>query len=96
MNTPPAQLDGADVLRFAVLSRAQHSVVSHRVDGRAIAPTAALAICRYANEPGFYLFYCNSEWAVLTDTLHDSMDNAANQAAFEFPDEELRFTPRHH
>ena len=96
MNTPPSHLDGAEVLRFAILSRAQHSVAVHAVDRVAVAPVAALAICRYAEEAGCYLFYCDSEWAVLTDTLHDSIDGAANQAGFEFPNEALRFTPRHH
>jgi hypothetical protein len=35
-------------------------------------------------EAGIYLFCCDSEWEVLTDTWHSSVDNAKAQAEFEY------------
>ena len=45
---------------------------------------AALAICQYANEDGFYLFYCSPDWKTITDTWHESLEDALAQAEFEF------------
>jgi hypothetical protein len=37
-----------------------------------------------------YLFYCDERWMVITDTLHDDVKAALEQARFEFGD--LAFT----
>lgn len=47
-------------------------------------PAAALAICRYHDDDGCYLFYCDALWNVLTDTWHESMEAAIRQADFEY------------
>jgi len=47
-------------------------------------PAAALAIARYANENGFYLFYLDQAGNVVTDTFHESPEAALDQAAFEY------------
>ena len=31
-----------------------------------------------------YLFYCDVAWNSVTDTYHDSMESAVEQAEFEF------------
>ena len=46
---------------------------------------SALAITRYKNGPGYYLFYCDEDWSVLNDTLHDTVSAAEAQAESEFP-----------
>lgn len=56
----------------------------HEVSGSLIPTPAALAICRYESNPGYYLFYCDSDWRVSTDTWHPSLDAARQQAEFEF------------
>jgi len=44
----------------------------------------ALAIGTYSGDYGFYLFYCNSAWEPLTDTYHQTLDDAKAQAEFEY------------
>lgn len=47
-------------------------------------PTAGLAICRYPEDPGFYLFYYDVIWAVQSDGYHLSIEEAERQAEFEY------------
>jgi hypothetical protein len=47
-------------------------------------PPAALAICQYEGEQSCYLFYCDAEWNVVTDTWHESVAQAMKQADFEY------------
>ena len=42
---------------------------------------AGLAICRAPD--GFYLFGCDAEWNTVTDTWHESLEDAQHQAGFE-------------
>lgn len=58
----------------------------HRVNGVAVGPMAGMAICQYVEEDtsGFYLFGCDQEWNCVTDTYHDSLDEALRQAEFEY------------
>ena len=43
-----------------------------------------LAICKYEEEPGYYLFYCDANWNVLNDTYHETKELAIEQAELEF------------
>jgi hypothetical protein len=45
---------------------------------------AALAICAYEGESDVYLFYCDSDWRTVTDTVHPSVEEALAQASVEF------------
>ena len=56
----------------------------HIVGGGVQPPARKLAIGQYSGEPGVYLFYCDAEWQVLTDTFHDSIAAAKEQAEFEY------------
>ena len=49
-------------------------------------PACALAIASYDNTPssGFYLFYLGDDGTVITDTHHESIDAALDQAAHEY------------
>ena len=49
-----------------------------------LGPAAALAICQYEGDSQYYLFYCDDEWNVRTDTCHQSLDDAKDQAEFEY------------
>jgi hypothetical protein len=83
---PPEILDGARVLQFASLSRAHPTgKTRHVVAGAEVSTFAALAIARYDDDPnGVYLFYCDSNWNVITDTWHENVAAAVGQANFEF------------
>lgn len=86
MNAPPPILDRAQVLRYAILDRGVTRTVAtiHRVRSVVMGPAEALAICTYADENGYYLFYCDSEWNVVTDTFHESLERAIHQAEYEY------------
>jgi hypothetical protein len=87
MDTPPHHLDGATVLKFADLSTALPTgETRHVIGGNEVSDFARLAIARYESKPGFYLFYCDEDWSVLTDTFHESLSAAVRQAEFEFGD----------
>src|SRR5437660_1050140 len=82
---PPTQLDGARVVTFAVLEGVTPTGRTvHRSESGVLPPPRALAICQYADANGWYLFYCDGHWNVLTDTWHNSEAEAKQQAEFEF------------
>jgi hypothetical protein len=56
----------------------------HGVDRVPVPPPALLRIVKYEGDEGFYLLYCDSDGAWLTDTVHDSIERAQEQARFEF------------
>jgi hypothetical protein len=45
---------------------------------------AAVAIARYEGSDRAHLFYCDAAWNVVTDTEHESVTAAIEQANFEF------------
>ena len=84
----PTRLDGATVLATARLDIAQATGNTRhlRDGGLANARITRLAIARYEDQSGVYVFYCDDDWSVVTDTFHDEVDGARNQARFEFGD----------
>jgi hypothetical protein len=82
---PPGALDGAAVLAYAHLEAAMPTEATrHIVRGEQVGSFAHLAIARYPEEPGYYLFYCDDDWTVVTDTFHESREAAEAQATHEF------------
>ncbi|MBU3068192.1 hypothetical protein KO481_42610 [Nocardia sp. NEAU-G5] len=85
MTELPQFIDGARVLRVATLlgttptGRARHTIGGHVVDG-----FAGLAIAQYDTDPGVHLFYCDAAWNCVTDTWHDDVAGAVEQARYEF------------
>ena len=45
-------------------------------------PASGLAICRDAD--GFLLFGCDGRWEAVTDTWHETIEDALRQAEFEY------------
>jgi len=85
MAPPPNQLDGARVIMWAEVSETRPTGgTRHWKDGKVMGPAAGLAICQYDDDSQFYLFYCDQEWAVCTDTCHSSLELAREQAEFEY------------
>ena len=54
------------------------------VRGELMGPMAGLAVCKYSDAPGFYLFGCDGDWQHITDTWHQTLDEAQQQAEFEY------------
>ncbi|WP_194817234.1 hypothetical protein [Nocardia sp. XZ_19_385] len=98
---PPKALDGAIVELFAFTKSAQatgvtrHSLISGSVTQILDPGTQflALAIAKYNEDAsaGCYLFYCDANWSVLTDTWHETVEDAIDQANAEFTG--LQFEP---
>ena len=74
------------VLRRIVLKHRHQSTgnTRHYRDGRELPAPAALEIARYAGDAGFYLFYLDAAGDEITDTYHESMEDAVSQAEWEF------------
>jgi hypothetical protein len=86
MPPPPKQLHGANVLLWTTDLKAARPTArtTHRVGGSVLGPAAALAICQYGGDSQYYLFYCDDDWTVRTDTCHASLAEAKQQAEFEY------------
>ncbi|MBA3770700.1 MAG: hypothetical protein H0X08_09455 [Blastocatellia bacterium] len=54
------------------------------VAGTLMGPSSGLAICQYDNEDSFYLFGCDEDWNSVTDTWHATVEEAKEQAEFEY------------
>ncbi len=79
-------IGGATTLLYTVIDdrHAKTGNTKHIVGGQLVEKINGLAICRYDNDPGYYLFGCNNNWDSITDTYHDSIDDAKEQAEFEY------------
>ena len=71
---------------FTVSLAARESTgkTKHWVFGTPMGKPASLAIVRIGNSAGYYLIYLDALRHEMTDTLHDSLDAAFEQANFEF------------
>jgi hypothetical protein len=86
MNPPPKQLGGANVICYAVITSEIKPTGGCRqiVAGVLQGPASALAICQYDGENNFYLFGCDENWQDVTDTWHETLEDAKHQAEFEY------------
>jgi hypothetical protein len=84
-NLPPEAIDGASVLLVAdVRGLPAIGTTRHVVDGVHRDDFAYLVVAAYLDGEGAYLFRCDSDWRALTDTLHPGVQEALEQAAFEY------------
>ena len=83
---PPYELDGARVLKYAVVTPEVEptGATRHTVGGVESGPVAALAIAWHPDDEGIYLLYLDDFGSVVTDTWHASLGDALHQAAFEY------------
>jgi hypothetical protein len=79
-------LNGAEVLHYALVGAKSRWTkrCRHRVGAEEMGSARALAICRYPGDEGYYLFRCDSDWKTLADTWHLSLEEAQQQAEFEY------------
>ena len=83
----PQILDGARVLKHAWVTGSVEptGATRHTVNGTLMGAAFALAVARYDDpSSGFYLFYLDENGTVVTDTWHDSVEAALDQAGFEY------------
>lgn len=89
MSDPPRRMGGAKMICFAILR--VHDEVSGTSPHRA-SSIRGLAIA-HAPE-GYSLFGCDADWQVISDTWHETLDEAKAQAAFEFPSTPLLWSEK--
>lgn len=56
----------------------------HTVNGIAVEPPFELRILQFVGDSGFYLMHFNESEEELTDTYHETCQQAIEQAEFEF------------
>ena len=82
---PPQMLDGGRVVCFARLNDVRPTGnTAHVVAGEVSPRFHGLAIIEYEPRGPYYLLYCDQDWYSLTDTWHETLEEAKAQAAFEF------------
>jgi hypothetical protein len=86
VSEPQDSIDGARVLAFAAIDDSVTSTgrTVHRAGTEVLGPFSGLVIARYDGDNQFYLFYCDQDWRVVSDTLHSSEESARKQADFEY------------
>jgi hypothetical protein len=85
--TPPRMLGGGRVLKYARVTPDVRptGATRHILPSGVAGPAAALAIVEDAEDTGgFFLFGLDATGSVETDTWHESLDDALDQAAFEY------------
>jgi hypothetical protein len=82
----PEFIDGAKVILFTPIDQRHRLTGNCRqvVAGVPQGPSAGLAICKYEGEEGYYLFGCDATWRAVTDTWHQTVEEAMCQAEFEY------------
>lgn len=86
MKPAPERIGGARVLRWTSIDDRHKPTGNcrHTVAGKVRGPAAGLAICRHDGEQAVYLFGCDEDWNVVTDTWHETLQDALKQAEFEY------------
>ncbi|MFT5327826.1 MAG: hypothetical protein ACI8P0_005731 [Planctomycetaceae bacterium] len=83
---PPNPLNGASVICYSPLDkRHRHTDNCRQLRNGVVQGLASgLAICQYTNESCYYLFGCDADWRVISDTWHQTLEDAKDQAEFEY------------
>ena len=77
---------GFSILRKVTLSRDQVSTgkTVHISGGEELHAPSKLQITQYPDDKGYYLIYLDSSGDEMTDTYHDTIEEAMEQAKWEF------------
>jgi hypothetical protein len=86
VDTAPKQIGGLNVVLCTPIDeRHRYTHGSrHMIGGVPWGPAAGLAICQDEGSDSFYLFGCDEHWHNVTDTWHETIDEAMSQADFEY------------
>ena len=82
----PDTIGNAKVVCFTRIdSRHKHTGNTSQITASQVVSTVTnLAICQPQGEQAFYLFGCDDTWRNITDTWHQSLEEAKAQAEFEY------------
>ena len=78
MRLPPCQLDGAELILWAVSDRDNYHTIPYGTNplNENVVSVKAMAICRYTDGDCYYLFKCDQEWDVVSDWDTASVEEA--------------------
>lgn len=79
MSSDYVRIATAEVDRSRITGKTRH----YRGDGL-LPPAQRLEIVQVPPDNGYYLLYLDEDGAEMTDTWHESIDRAMDQANFEF------------
>jgi hypothetical protein len=90
-----ASMKGYIVLRQVRLSDKHKPTggTRHYKGSEVLPPASQLWIARYPDDLGYYLLYLDANGNELTDTYHDSLDEAIAQASWEFNVQPSEWSP---
>jgi hypothetical protein len=86
MNKPPKVVGGAQLVQWSFVDERHRPTGNCRqvISGAEQGPAAGLAICRFEDKEAFYLFGCDADWNPVSDTWHETLEKALDQAEFEY------------
>ena len=86
MKRPPRAINDLPVLFFTPIDwrHTPTDATIHTVAGEPFGPAAGLAICQDPTSSAVYLLYCDDNWEPVTDTWHENVQDAKEQAEFEY------------
>jgi hypothetical protein len=86
MKECPEKIGGAKVILYTFIDNTHKFTGKCKqiVGGQLRGPMAGLAICQYEGEDSVYLFGCGEDWQAVTDTWHQTLEEAIDQAEFEY------------
>jgi hypothetical protein len=81
----PDIIGNARVICYAVVNLCLPTFnTRHFAHGKLLDVAYGLAICEYKPGEGYYLFYCNDQWNEFADGWHETIDDAKDQAEYEY------------
>lgn len=82
----PDYIDEAKVFMFTNIDDCYEfsNKTKHVIRDEIAKEIKGLVICKYKNDSNYYLFGCDENWNSITDTLHESIEDAVDQAEFEY------------
>ena len=81
----PDFIGGSQVICYAVINLCLPTGnTEHFINDKLQDAAYGLAICRYESQGGYYLFSCNNNWVEFADTWHETIENAKDQAEYEY------------
>jgi len=86
MTEPPKTIGGGRVLRYAAVGPQGRptSGTRHYAGGTLQPPFSALSIVQCDGDAGYDLLYLDAEGNEITDTWHQTIEDAMRQAEFEY------------
>ena len=86
MKKPPTILDGANVLKYAILDNSviHTGKISFYVGGKLKGPAAGIAICKYEDKDNYIIIYCNRNWRSFGAAGYKTIQEAMNSLEKEY------------